>query len=211
MNNQTLALKLFKGAVTSDGLPEHELAASVAAGPHPHLCTPVATLAEHPQGQSGMLLPLVPKGFEPLAGPPSLQTCTRDVYAPGLRMAPGAALRLLRHVASATAHLHARGVLHGDLYAHNTLWHPASGDAWLSDMGAATVLPSGDAALCRALQAQEVLALGHLIAEVLAHVEGGAEALPAVVAWAQACSSAHPADRPTVAAVVEGLEALKFE
>lgn len=203
--DQTLALKLFKGAVTSDGLPEHELAASVAAGPHPHLCTPVATLADHPNGQMGMLLPLVPKGFEPLAGPPSLDSCTRDVYAPGLRVAPTAALRLLRHVASATAHLHARGVLHGDLYAHNTLWHPTTGEAWLSDMGAATVLPTGDTPLCRALQAQEVLALGHLMNEVLARVEGGAESLPAVAAWAQACNAPHPADRPTVAAVAKGL------
>ena len=209
--DQTLALKLFKGAVTSDGLPEHELAASVAAGPHPHLCTPVATLADHPQGQTGMLLPLVPGGFESLAGPPSLESCTRDVYAPSLCLSPGVALRLLRSVASAVAHLHTRGVLHGDLYAHNTLWHPATGEAWLSDMGAATVLPHAGEPLRRALQAQEALALGHLMTEVLARVDGGAAALPGVAAWATACGAPHLADRPDVAAVAGGLEMLKFE
>ncbi len=34
------ALKLFKGAVTSDGLPEHERDACLVAGQHPALCTP---------------------------------------------------------------------------------------------------------------------------------------------------------------------------
>ena len=32
-----VALKLFKGAMTSDGLPEREMAACLAAGAHPHL------------------------------------------------------------------------------------------------------------------------------------------------------------------------------
>lgn len=205
------ALKLFKGAVTSDGLPEHELAACVAAGPHPHLCTPVATLAHHPQGQSGMLLPLVPPGYEPLAGPPSLDSCTRDVYAPQLRLQPHVAVRLLHRVASAVAHLHSRGVMHGDLYAHNTLWLPTTGDALLSDMGAATVMPSGRAPLRRALLALEALALGHLFMEVLARVEGGAAALPAVWSWAQACTAQHPADRPDVRAVATALAALDSE
>lgn len=203
--DQAWALKLFKGAVTSDGLPEHELAASVTAGPHPTLCTPVATLIDHPLGQMGMLLPLVPAGCVPLAGPPSLDSCTRDVYAPGLRLSPGVALRLLHSVASAVAHLHKRGVVHGDLYAHNTLWHPNTGHALLSDMGAATVLPAADAPLCRALQAQEALALGRLMTEVLAHVDAGAATLPAVAAAAQACTALRPADRPAVSDVAEVL------
>jgi len=156
----------------------------------------------------GMLLPLVPEGFVPLAGPPSLDSSTRDVYTAGLRLTPSVALRLLHSVASAVAHLHARGVLHGDLYAHNTLWYPDTGQAWLSDMGAATVLPSGDAPLCRALQAQEVLALGRLMTEVLAHVDGGAATLPAVTGAAQACTALRPADRPAVSDVVGVLAGL---
>ena len=195
------ALKLFKGAVTSDGLPEHELAASVTAGPHPNLCTPTATLAGHPDGLAGMLLPLVPPGCQTLAGPPSLASCTRDVYATGQTFAPDVALRLLRQVAAAVAHLHAQGVVHGDLYAHNILWDPSTGDALLSDMGAATVLPLDDPSLARALQAQEVLAFGHLMQEVLTRVEHGHAALPQVAACAQACQSPHLADRPSATAV----------
>lgn len=214
-NEQPWALKLFKGAVTSDGLPEHELAASVAAGPHPALSTPVATLADHPQGQMGMLLPLVPDGCVPLAGSPSLSSCTRDVYAPGQSFAPKATLRLLHSVVSAVAHLHARGVVHGDLYAHNILWHPDTGHALLSDMGAATVLPAGDARLSRALQAQEVLALGHLMREVLARVDGGGDVFTSsgggdLAALAQACCTPRPTDRPAVAEVQAGLLATEF-
>ena len=33
------------------------------------------------------------------------------------------ALRMARGIASAVAHLHARGILHGDLYGHNILWN----------------------------------------------------------------------------------------
>jgi Leucine rich repeat/Lipopolysaccharide kinase (Kdo/WaaP) family len=199
------ALKLFKGTVTSDGLPEHELAACVAAGPHPALCTPVATLAQHPQGQAGMLLPLVPDGFVPLAAPPSLESCTRDVYAPGLSLDPGLAQRLAWRVASAVTHLHARGVMHGDLYAHNTLWHPATGDAWLSDMGAASLLPANQPGLQRALTALEVLAFGHLLHELVALLPPGG----APQAWADlaaACVRPHPLERPDMAAVVAALK-----
>ena len=194
------ALKLFKGSVTSDGLPEHELAACVAAGPHPTLCTPHATLADNPQGLAGMLLPLVPPDFTNLAGPPSLDSCTRDVYDPALRFSPAVLLRLAGDVAAALAHLHARGVMHGDLYAHNTLWHPATGNALLGDLGAATLLPAHDPALARALRALDVLAFGHLLHELLARCPAVADAAP-VGALARACAS-PVGQRPAMAEVV---------
>ncbi len=42
-------------------------------------------------------------------------------------------------------------MLHGDLYAHNILWQPTTGEAILSDLGAA--------ALTHALPAQQVAQL----------------------------------------------------
>jgi hypothetical protein len=42
LNGQELALKVFKAAQTSDGTPQSELAAGIAAGQHPHLLTPLA-------------------------------------------------------------------------------------------------------------------------------------------------------------------------
>ena len=203
-----LALKLFKGAVTSDGLPEHELAACLAAGQHPALCTPQAELAEHPQGQRGLLLPLIPGSHINLAGPPSLESCTRDIYPAGLSIPVAKVLRLAQDVASAVAHLHQQGVMHGDLYAHNMLWHPASGQAVLSDFGAATLLPVNQPRLSLALQALEVRAFGCLLEELLLCAEPAAEhtrALAGMTATAQACLRPNPVQRPSMADVAQQL------
>ncbi|MCB2017727.1 MAG: serine/threonine-protein kinase, partial [Hydrogenophaga sp.] len=148
-----LALKLFRGAVTSDGLPEHEMAAGAAAGAHPSMCTPVARLGGHPDGVMGLFLPRLPDGLQALAGPPSLASCSRDVYPDGWRISVAPALRLLREMAQALAHLHGHGVLHGDFYAHNILWRHDTGHALLTDFGAAAQLPDDDPRLARALQA----------------------------------------------------------
>ncbi len=85
-----VALKLFKGAMTSDGLPEREMAACLAAGAHPHLTGGLGRLADHPDGTQGLLMPLLPEGWRVLAGPPSLESCSRDVYEPGLRLTQAA-------------------------------------------------------------------------------------------------------------------------
>lgn len=207
-NTEPLALKLFKGALTSDGLPEHELAACLAAGQHPALCTPVATLADHPQGLPGLLLPLIPPHYTNLAAPPSLDSCTRDVYPSTLQWAAPTALRLAAHMAQALAHLHQRGVLHGDVYAHNILWDSGSGAALLSDFGAATLLPSDRPALRRSLQALDVRAFGCLLEELVARVPPDAAkagALTAAAEMAQACLRPDGRDRPTMAELAQHL------
>ncbi|MDP2163659.1 MAG: leucine-rich repeat-containing protein kinase family protein [Hydrogenophaga sp.] len=209
-HGEALALKLFKGAVTSDGLPEHERAASLAAGQHPALCTPGAELCEHPQGLHGLLLPLIAPSHTNLAGPPSLDSCTRDVYPSGLRMDAPVALRVAHTMAQAVAHLHRRGVLHGDLYAHNMLWNPANGDAVLSDFGAATRLPADQPALSQALQALEVRALGCLLEELADHALAplSSPTVAGLGRLAQACQHPQPRQRPTAAEVCNSLLAL---
>ena len=205
------ALKLFKGAVTSDGLPEHELAACLAAGQHPALCTPHAELAHHPKGQRGLLLPLIPASHVNLAGPPSVDSCTRDIYAASLRLPVASLLRLAQDVAEAVAHLHQRGVMHGDLYAHNILWNPTNGDAVLSDFGAATLLPANQPQLSLALQALEVRAFGCLLEELGARAVQADEhtrVLTEVAAMAQACLNPQPRARPRMAELAQQLSAL---
>jgi len=135
----TVAVKLFKGAVTSDGLPACEMAACLHAGTHPHLISALGRVTEHPEQLQALVMPLIAPEFGNLAGPPSLESCTRDVYANTPRLSWPAALRIAQGMASATAHLHARGVLHGDLYAHNIL-HNTQGEALLGDFGAASFL-----------------------------------------------------------------------
>jgi serine/threonine protein kinase len=70
-------------------------------------------------------------------------------------------------VAEAAAHLHAQGILHGDLYAHNILRTPG-GEALLSDFGAAAFFDPA-APEAQALQQLETRALGCLLEELLAH------------------------------------------
>ena len=199
------ALKLFKGRVTSDGLPEHEMAAGEAAGTHPSLCTPVARLHGHPEGLAGMLLPLLPQGCTALAAPPSLESCTRDVYPPGFMLPATAAHRLILSMAQALAHLHERGVMHGDFYAHNLMWHASTATAVLSDLGGATLLDPRDAQTAAWLTT-DVRAFGVLLGEVLWHsdLEAAPEQGSAAGPWhrlAQACLDPDPAQRPTMADV----------
>jgi hypothetical protein len=219
---QPLALKLFKGAVTSDGLPQDELAACLAAGQHPTLTTPVARLSDHPTQAQGLLMPLIPAAHVNLAGPPSLQSCTRDVYPSGFCLSTDLALNMACDVADALAHLHQRGVMHGDLYAHNILIDPVLGQARLGDFGAATRLPTQPSDVCRGLLALEVRALGCLLEELGAaatppvanhqqHAQAADPALQAMLGLAAACLSERPPERPGVAEVAEALQALRLD
>ncbi|BBL25250.1 leucine-rich repeat-containing protein kinase family protein [Comamonas terrigena] len=161
-----LALKIFKAAHTSDGTPQSELAAGMAVTHHPQLLTPLAAVSGLPQGQLAMALPLLPEGMQPLAGPPSLRSCTRDVYAPGVSLSSCAAQHILAQISGAVRHLHYSGVLHGDLYAHNILWNPQTGAAMLSDLGAALLTRGLPTAQVRALQQIELRAL-HILRDEL--------------------------------------------
>ena len=200
-NGRPVALKLFKGAMTSDGLPEREMAACLAAGTHPNLTGALGRIAEHPDGSQGLLLRLLPPHWRVLAGPPSLASCSRDLYDPGLRLDPGIALRLARAVASAVAHLHGGGLLHGDVYAHNTLWDAASGEAVLSDFGAASALPVGTDGV--GLAQIETRAVGILLGELLDRCDAEPAGLRELE---RACVQPDPKQRPDLAAVVAELD-----
>ncbi|MGB3202360.1 MAG: leucine-rich repeat-containing protein kinase family protein, partial [Nodosilinea sp.] len=160
-----VAVKVFKGAVTSDGLPEDELRACVAAGAHPHLIGPLGQISHHPDQKDGLVLPLVPDTYSVMGGPPSLDSCTRDTYPDGVEFSLAATLAIAQGVAAAAAHLHSRGILHGDLYPHNTLVNPA-GDIRLSDFGAASFYDPADGAVAPALERMEVRAFGCLLEDL---------------------------------------------
>lgn len=160
-----MAAKLFKGHVTSDGLPHSEMAACVAAGAHPNLIDVAGPLADHAGQTPGLLMDLVEPVFQPLAGAPSLASCTRDCYADDKSYTLEQVLRIVRGTASAVAHLHERGILHGDLYAHNLLVEP-NGECLLSDFGAASFFEP-DSDVGHALKRIESRAFGCLLQELL--------------------------------------------
>jgi serine/threonine protein kinase len=161
-----VAIKLFKNDVTSDGLPRCEMAASIAVGLHANIVGVSGAISHHPQGVQGLIMPLISPDYVNLAQPPSLETCTRDVYAASTAFSLMQLCVIVSGVARAAAHLHACGVMHGDLYGHNIL-HNATGHSLLGDFGAASFLPMNDAAMSQALQRIEVRAFGILLGELL--------------------------------------------
>jgi len=204
-----VAVKLFKGAITSDGLPRCELTACISAGSHPNLIPVLGEVTGHPQGVHGCVMDLIDPGFHNLAGPPSLASCTRDVYADGKRFSPAALLRLATGIASAARHLHARGILHGDLYAHNIL-HTGRGDALLGDFGAASPLVRGGMR-GEALQRLEVRAFGVLLGELIERCDGDAGSGPVLEELAllrDRCLVEAPGARPLFGEVFGRLASL---
>lgn len=167
---QEVAVKLFKGAVTSDGLPQCEMAATLMAGSHPHLVGVLGVLTGHPQAAQGLVLPRLAAQWAPLAGPPSMASCSRDVYRAGLQLPADQAQAMGRAAMQALQHLHDCGLQHGDLYAHNLLVD-GQGGALLSDFGAASLLPVEDTARAEALRALDRRALQILLDELAQHSE----------------------------------------
>ena len=169
-STEDVAVKLFKSAVTSDGLPRCEIAACMAIGAHPHVVSAIGRIAEHPDGTQGLVMPLIAPRFSSLAGPPSLVSCTRDVYSDDVVLTLEVLLRIAQAIAGAARHLHACGLMHGDLYGHNILVD-ATGACLLGDFGAAAFLPTDDPEMTQALQRLEVRAFGLLLGELLALCE----------------------------------------
>lgn len=204
-----VAVKLFKGEMTSDGRPESEMAACLASGTHDNLIPLLGRIEAHPQAVQGLVMALVGPQFRSLAAPPSLESCTRDIYPADSRWNLEQALELARGMASALAHLHALGVLHGDFYGHNIL-HDGNGQALLGDFGAATLLAALPPGLAAALQKLEVRAFGCLLEELIermATAEGDDPRLAGLMALRDACLDPRPARRPGFDTLVASLAA----
>lgn len=203
--SRPVAVKVFKGAVTSDGLPDSEMTACIHAGHHPNLIPVIGKVKGHPADAHGLVMELIDPAFANLAAPPSLESCTRDVYAADARFDPAPALRIAYGVASAARHLHERGIMHGDLYAHNIL-HCGAGRVLLGDFGAASFYDADDAQFTLAVQRLEVRAFGHLLEELIERCDvtqlpdaGELEALKA------ACLSENVESRPSFDAIASRL------
>lgn len=200
---QSVAIKLFKGDITSDGLPMDEMRACLAAGSHPHLVTVLGRLGDPYEGKAGLVFSFIPADYTKLGGPPDLETCTRDTYSADTVFTLPEILEITRGIASAAAHLHANGILHGDLYAHNILVNPV-GKSVLSDFGAASFYDVTNQAIAPALEQLEVRAFGCLLEELLRRcpvpMQGAAAAdattLASLQRLQQACLLPTPAERP---------------
>ena len=79
----SVAVKVFKrGSVSSDGYPLSEVAACTLAASHSCIIPALHSVADAPDAAPALVMPLIGSVFTTLAAPPSMSTCTRDVYAP---------------------------------------------------------------------------------------------------------------------------------
>ena len=153
---------------------------------------------------------LIDPEFINLAGPPSLESCTRDIYDAGKRFNLATTVEIAHGIASAAARLHERGIMHGDLYGHNIM-HGGQGRTLLGDFGAASFY---DPALSEALPLQrlEVRAFGFLLEELAERCDAPAATELALARLRQlrdACLHADSAARPLFADIEAQLHTLK--
>lgn len=161
-----VAIKIFKGEITSDGLPADEMAANLAAGCHDNLVNVLGKLSNAPEEKLGLVFSFIPPDYKNLGQPPDFDTCTRDTYSANASFPLPVILRLTIGIASAAAHLHAKGIMHGDLYAHNILVDE-TGHSLLGDFGAASFYDKSDVVIGQSLERLEVRAFGCLLEDML--------------------------------------------
>ena len=168
LNEGEAAMKVFGSGVTTDGSADSEILAALTAGDHPHIVGALGGVAGIENGQKGLLMPRITEEYRPLGLPPDMISLTRDVYREDLKFTSEHLRAIALSIASALEYLHAKGVMHGDVYAHNVLVAP-DGDAKLCDFGAASLynhdLPSE---LWR--EKLDVLAYGRLVGELLQRI-----------------------------------------
>jgi Protein tyrosine and serine/threonine kinase/Leucine rich repeat len=212
---RAVAVKVFKGEMTSDGLPVDEMLACIAAGSHPNLVNVLGKVENHPNRKEGLILSLIPPDYRNLGGPPNLETCTRDTYAPNTTFSLNAILRTASGIAAVAAHLHCQGIMHGDLYAHNILANGA-GDCLLGDFGAASFYNLSDTDIGQSLEQLEVRAFGCLLQDLADRCSGKDTTDRCAVVdrlrlLQQQCLHPTPAQRPQFATLYSALRDLQLK
>ena len=165
-NDAKVAIKVFKGEMTSDGLPQEEMDINISMGKHENLVDVLAQVSNHSEGKDALMLELIPSRFFNLGLPPSLESCTRDVYPDDFKLSTKAVLKILKGMASAAVHMHECGIMHGDFYAHNIMIDNDA-NCILGDFGGASYYEAEDFELNNSLEKLEVRAFGCLIEELL--------------------------------------------
>lgn len=207
--NKDIAVKVFKGEVTSDGLPHDEMLACIEAGEHDNLVKVLGQIANHPEQKEGVVLELIPHDYKNLGMPPSFVTCTRDTFKEGTVFTLDQIKISSLGIASAMNQLHENGIMHGDLYAHNVLIDE-SAHALLGDFGAATFYEF-NSFQTTSLQKLDVRAFGCLLDDMLQRVNLETQKHPdykILVEIKNNCMSEIISNRPDFKNIVNTLKAI---
>jgi len=159
-----IAVKVFKGEVTSDGYPQDELQACLQVGNHPNLVQSLAQVNE--ENYLALIMNLIPEHYQNLGSPPCFKSCTRDTFPQGFSLSIALIENIVSQMQNVFAHIHKQQVCHGDLYAHNTLFD-AQGNIIFGDFGAATSYQMLTSVQQEKVQQIELRALDHFIDDLL--------------------------------------------
>lgn len=134
---EEVAVKEYFSTITSDGNPQEERKVSTVASSLG--CKSLVKVLG--KTKKGNLVMELLKNYTVIANPPSLQSCSRDVYKIEDIIDLISAKRVLSvvgHLLHALMKLHSQGICHGDFYGHNILIsNNNEDDVWLTDFGAA--------------------------------------------------------------------------
>ncbi|WP_199524842.1 leucine-rich repeat-containing protein kinase family protein [Pseudoalteromonas sp. bablab_jr011] len=197
-----IALKLFKGNITSDGYPLDELNCCLQANEHPNLIKALGYINE--PSQLGLVMELIGEGFRNLGLPPSFDTCTRDTFENGCQYSPEFVLKVVKQMSSTLAHLHKNHVSHGDIYAHNSMIND-NADLLFGDFGAATDLSQLVPYQQQCMHGIEIRALGYFIEDLLTVVSNENAITEQLAAIATDCLRAEAIQRPSFSEVLNRL------
>ena len=159
-----IAVKVFKGEITSDGYPEDELQVCLKTGNHKNIVRSLAQVNE--EGYLALIMGLIPAGYNNLGLPPSLKSCTRDTFPTDFTLSIHQISKIVMQMQDVFEHLHSNQVSHGDLYAHNTLFDD-NANIIFGDFGAATMYQMLTSDQQLLIQQIEARALNHFIDDLL--------------------------------------------
>jgi hypothetical protein len=159
-----VAVKVFKGELTSDGYPEDELQACLKVGGHKNLIKSLAQINE--KGCLALIMELIPEHYNNLGLPPDFDSCTRDTFKAGFTLSIEYISKIVEQMQSVLTHLHQNQVCHGDLYAHNTLFDQDA-NIIFGDFGAASMFHMLNQNQQAKIQKIEQRALNYFIQDLL--------------------------------------------
>ncbi|UTZ41664.1 leucine-rich repeat-containing protein kinase family protein [Vibrio campbellii] len=169
-----VAVKVFKGEVTSDGFPHDEFEACLQAGHHNNLVKSIAQVDDG--NELALVMELIPDSYYNLGLPPTLETCTRDTFPQGFTLTVEQVNAIVEQMVDVFNHLHNNKVCHGDLYAHNTLVNE-QGEMIFGDFGAASIYGYLSEQQQAAIKTIEARALTYFIEDVCSVCEDSKAAL----------------------------------
>lgn len=139
-----------------------------------------------------------------MADKPNFVSLLRCRWRPGICFRPRYVLRVAGSVARALRYMHAHGICHGDVYAHNVLADD-DGNAVLCDYGASFFYNRDTSPPWEAV---EVRAFGLLLKDLVERYEGDARVLSQLQVLTHACCYGSTDTRPGFDAICRDVDAM---